>query len=80
MELRNPFVFLWNENSNTLILYKKKKKQISVRQLCVHIYLQESASFLLDFYSINTLTTCQAPFKKNSTDKEAKLAIKYLNY
>lgn len=62
VELRTP-LFLWNENSNALIVYFFKN-QISVRQLCVQVYLQESASLLLGLYSINTVTTGQALFKK----------------
>ena len=46
------------------------KNQISVRQLCVQVYLQESASLLLDLYSIKTVTTGQALKKKKKKKKE----------
>lgn len=57
---------------------------------CVYTSIYKNLPlFFLGLYSINTLTTGQALFKKKkkkkkkkkiSTDKEAQPAIKYLNY
>lgn len=83
VELRNPFLILWNENSNALILYFWKSDQCSAT-VCTGLFTRICLS---SFTFVQHCTLWQLvrlylklKLKKSPQTKEAQAAIKYLNY